>query len=140
VSNNFLLNPEKSCDIYKHRWQIENMFKRLKQNFPLKYFLGDNQNAFEIKICCGIIIQLLMLVVQKRTKRRWAYSNLVSMIRLHLMSYINMFSFMANLGLSDHQTTRYTANTVLMDTMLLEKYNPIPRIQGMKRMKAKNRI
>jgi hypothetical protein len=25
------------------------MFKRLKQNIPLNYFLGDNQNAIEIK-------------------------------------------------------------------------------------------
>jgi len=96
ISNNFLLSPDKICDIYKQRWQIETMFKRLKQNFPLKYFLGDNQNAIEIRIWCGLIIQLLMLVVQKRTKRRWAYSNMVSMIRLHLMSYINMFSFMEN--------------------------------------------
>ncbi|MEJ6582858.1 MAG: transposase [Crocinitomicaceae bacterium] len=28
--------------IYKKRWQIELLFKQLKQNFPLKFFLGDN--------------------------------------------------------------------------------------------------
>jgi hypothetical protein len=43
-------------------------------------------------------------------------------------------------GLSDQQTTRYTTNNVLMDTMLLEKRNHTPLIQGMKRAKAKNRI
>lgn len=96
VSNNFLLSPEKICDIYKHRWQIETMFKRLKQNFPLKYFLGENQNAIEIQIWCGLIIQLLMMVVQTRVKKKWAYSNMISMVRLHLMSYINLFSFMEN--------------------------------------------
>jgi hypothetical protein len=42
--------------------------------------------------------------------------------------------------LSDHQTTRYTANNVLMDPTLLEKRNPTPLRQGMKRTKAKNRI
>lgn len=94
ISNNFLLSPEKICDIYKHRWQIETMFKRLKQNFPLKYFLGDNQNAIEIQIWCGLIIQLLMLVIQRRTKRKWAYSNMVSMIRFHLMTYIDIFKFL----------------------------------------------
>jgi len=38
--------------IYKLRWQIELLFydKQLKQNFPLKYFLGDNENAIKIKI------------------------------------------------------------------------------------------
>jgi len=70
ISNNFLIAPDKIAAIYKHRWQIETMFKRLKQNFPLKYFLGDNQNAIEIQIWCGLIIQLLMLVVQRKTKRR----------------------------------------------------------------------
>lgn len=96
ISNNFLLAPDKICDIYKHRWQIETMFKRLKQNFPLKYFLGDNQNAIEIQIWCGLIVQLLMMVVQTKVKKKWAYSNMVSMVRLHLMSYINLFSFMEN--------------------------------------------
>lgn len=96
LTNNFLLSPEKICDIYKHRWQIETMFKRLKQNFPLKYFLGDNRNAIEIQIWCGLIVQLLMMVVQTRVKKKWAYSNMVSMVRLHLMSYINLFSFMEN--------------------------------------------
>ena len=33
------------CETYRRRWQIETLFKRLKQNFPLKYFLGDNRNA-----------------------------------------------------------------------------------------------
>jgi len=55
ISNNFLLSPEKICDIYKHRWQIETMFKRLKQNFPLKYFLGDSPNAIKIQIWCDMV-------------------------------------------------------------------------------------
>lgn len=96
ISNHFDLEPDKIADIYKHRWQIETMFKRLKQNFPLKYFLGDSQNAIEIQIWCGLIIQLLMLVVQKKVNRRWAYSNMVSMIRLHLMSYIDLIKFLEN--------------------------------------------
>lgn len=96
ITNNFELEPDKVADIYKHRWQIETMFKRLKQNFPLKYFLGDNQNAIEIQIWCGLIIQLLMLVIQRKTKRKWAYSNMVFMIRFHLMTYIDLFKFLEN--------------------------------------------
>lgn len=96
ISNNFLLSPEKICDFYKHRWQIETMFKCLKQNFPLKYFLGDSQNAIEIQIWCGLIIQLLMMVVQKKIKRKWAYSNMISMVRMHLMSYIDLMGFLEN--------------------------------------------
>ena len=36
------------ADIYKQRWQIEILFKRLKQNMQLNYFLGDNENAIRI--------------------------------------------------------------------------------------------
>jgi len=31
------------------------LFKQLKQNFPLKYFLGDNDNAIKIQIYCTLI-------------------------------------------------------------------------------------
>lgn len=96
ITNNPEISPDTVADIYKHRWQIETMFKRLKQNFPLKYFLGDSQNAIEIQIWTALIIQLLMLVVQRKIKRKWAYSNMVSVVRFHLMTYINLFKFLEN--------------------------------------------
>lgn len=94
LTNNMELPAGSIADIYKNRWQIETMFKRLKQNFPLKYFLGDNQNAIEIQIWVGLIAQLLMMVVQRKAQRRWAFSNMVSVIRYHLMSYIDLFRFL----------------------------------------------
>ena len=96
ITNNQEISPDTVADIYKHRWQIETMFKRLKQNFPLKYFLGDSQNAIEIQIWTALIIQLLMLVIQRKIQRKWAYSNMVSVVRFHLMTYINLFKFLEN--------------------------------------------
>lgn len=49
ITNNFDLDADKISEIYKNRWQIETMFKRLKQNFPLKYFLGDDQMQLKSK-------------------------------------------------------------------------------------------
>jgi len=96
ITNNYELQADKITDIYKNRWQIETMFKRLKQNFPLKYFLGDNQNAIEIQIWVSLIIQLIMLVIQRKAERKWAYSNMMSVIRYHLMTYIDLFKFLKN--------------------------------------------
>ncbi len=96
ITNNLEISPDKVADIYKHRWQIETMFKRLKQNFPLKYFLGDNQNAIEIQIWSALIVQLIMLVIQRRIKRNWAYSNMIGVMRFHLLTYINLFKFLEN--------------------------------------------
>ena len=36
------MSAEQICETYRRRWAIECLFKKLKQNFPLKYFLGDN--------------------------------------------------------------------------------------------------
>jgi hypothetical protein len=96
LTNNFSLPPKDIADLYKKRWQIEILFKRIKQNYPLKYFLGDNENAIKIQIWCVFIADLLIKLVQMQLKRKWAYSNLSSIIRLHLMSYISLFEFLNN--------------------------------------------
>ena len=96
ISNNFEIDADKIADIYKQRWQIETLFKRLKQNFPLKYFFGDNQNAIEIQIWVSLIIQLIMLVIQRKADKRWAFSNMMSIIKYHLMTYIDLFKFLKN--------------------------------------------
>ncbi len=94
ITNNFHLPADKIAEIYKRRWQIELLFKRLKQNFPLKYFLGDTRNAIEIQIWVCLIVQLLMLVIQKKAERKWSFSNLMSIVRFHLMTYIDLYKFL----------------------------------------------
>jgi len=94
LTNNFRLAPSSIADIYEKRWQIESLFKRIKQNYPLKYFLGDNQNAIKIQIWTALIADLLLKYLRRQVKRKWAFSNLVSMIRLHSMNYIHLYSFL----------------------------------------------
>jgi hypothetical protein len=50
ITNNFELTAMEIGAIYNNRWQIETFFKKLKQNFPLTYFFGDNVNAIEIQV------------------------------------------------------------------------------------------
>jgi hypothetical protein len=94
ITNNFELSAEKIALIYKKRWQIELLFKQLKQNFPLKYFLGDNENAIEIQIWSAMLANLLITLVRSKVKRCWAFSNMVSIIRQQLMNYINIYGFL----------------------------------------------
>jgi hypothetical protein len=82
--------------LYKQRWQIEILFKQLKQNFPLKYFLGDNENAIIIQIWCTLIANLLLTVIRERVERKWSFSNLVSFARLHLFNHIHLIRFLQN--------------------------------------------
>ncbi len=96
LTNLFDMRADLVAAIYKLRWQIELLFKQLKQNFPLKYFLGDNENAIKIQIYCALIANLLMTVVQKKLKRNWAFSNLISFCKIHLFNYIHLIGFLEN--------------------------------------------
>lgn len=96
ITNSKSLAAYTITQIYKRRWQIELLFKRLKQNYPLQYFLGDNENAIRIQIWCALIADLLLKVVQSRLKKKWSFSNLSSMIRIHLMTYVHLFHFLNN--------------------------------------------
>jgi hypothetical protein len=82
------------ADIYKQRWQIESLFKQLKQNFPLKYFLGDNENAVIIQIWSALICNLLLTVVRNSITKKWSFSNLCSFVRVNLINYLDLFSFL----------------------------------------------
>ena len=96
LTNLFDMRADLIAALYKIRWQIELLFKQLKQNFPLKYFLGDNENAIKIQIYCVLIVNLLLTVIKKRLKRHWAISNLVSFCKIHLFNYINLMKFLEN--------------------------------------------
>ena len=96
LTNLFELRADLIAGLYKIRWQIELLFKQLKQNFPLRYFLGDNENAIKIQIYCVLIVNLLIAVIKKKLKRSWAFSNLVSFCKIHLFNYIQLLKFLEN--------------------------------------------
>lgn len=96
ITNHTKFKPSVIALIYKNRWKIELLFKRIKQNYPLCYFLGDNENAIRIQIWCALIADLLLKFVQSFLKREWSFGNLASMVRIHLMSYFHLFKFLEN--------------------------------------------
>ena len=79
LTNNFCLPPEHIAGLYKKRWQIEILFKRIKQNFLLKYFLGDNENAIKIQIWSAFIADLLIKLVQRQLKENGHFLTLVQL-------------------------------------------------------------
>ena len=96
ITNDFETDADVLCEVYRRRWQIETLFKRLKQNFPLKYFLGDNQNAIQIQIWVCLIAWLLMMVVKAKAERKWSLSNMMVAVRILLTSYIGLYDFLNN--------------------------------------------
>ena len=95
ITNNFELEAITIAEIYRYRWQIELFFKKLKQNFQLQYFVGDNQNAIEIQIWCALIGVLLLTVIHQHNKSKMAFSNVATLLRIHLAGYISTKDLLA---------------------------------------------
>ncbi len=94
LTNDFDMPPETIVAIYRRRWQIEMLFKQIKQNFPLKYFYGESANAIKIQIWVTLIANLLLSVLQSTLKRRWSFSGLATIVRIVLMYYLNLEKFL----------------------------------------------
>ena len=93
LTNDMDMEVEDIVAIYRKRWEIELLFKQLKQNFPLRYFYGESGNAIKIQIWVTLIANLLLMVMQRRIKRSWSLSNLATMFRIMLMYYVNCYTF-----------------------------------------------
>ena len=96
LTNDMDTDPEEIFAIYKQRWEIELLFKQIKQNFPLKYFYGESANAIKIQIWVTLIANLLLMVMQKRLTRSWSFSGLATLVRIVLMYYVDFYSLFNN--------------------------------------------
>lgn len=93
TTNNFKVSALQVAKIYKSRWLIELLFKQIKQNFPLRYFWGVSSNAIKMQVYSVLIAQLLMVVLRKKAATKKSFANMITLIRLHLMSYVNLLEF-----------------------------------------------
>lgn len=92
LTNDMESEPNEIIEIYRKRWEIELLFKQIKQNFPLKYFYGESANAIKIQIWVTLIANLLLMVMKKGLTRSWSFSILATMMRITLMYYVDFYS------------------------------------------------
>ena len=93
LTNNFTLPANQVATIYKNRWMIELLFKQIKQNFPLRYFWGESPNAIKMQVYCVLMAQLMMVVIRKKAATKKSFANMITVIRLHLTSYVGLLAF-----------------------------------------------
>jgi hypothetical protein len=94
LTNNFDIEAEEVAFLYKKRWGIELLFKKMKQNFQLHYFYGENETAIRTQVWITLIAQLLLTIIQKMAKTKKAFSVIASLIRIHLISMLDVFELL----------------------------------------------
>lgn len=100
ICNNMIITSEEIALIYKKRWGIELLFKKMKQNFQLHYFYGENENAIRTQVWCTLIAQLLLTVLQKKAGTKKAFSTIAALVRIHLISMLDVYELLKNINRS----------------------------------------
>jgi len=91
ISNNFSITPEEIAFLYKKRWNIELLFKKLKQNFQLHFFYSETENGIKTQIWCTLIAHLMLQVLKALSKSKKAFSTIAALVRIHLISHLEIF-------------------------------------------------
>ncbi len=94
LTNSFEITAEEVAFLYKKRWGIELLFKKMKQNFQLHYFYGENEMAIRTQVWCTLIAQLILTVIQKMAQTKKAFSVVASLVRIHLISMLDVFELL----------------------------------------------
>jgi len=94
VSNMFDYDVTTIVQLYKYRWNIEVLFKQLKQNFELCYFFSDSSEGIKTQIWIALIAQLIFSVIHRQIKEAEAFVTLVNVASNNMTSYVGLVKFM----------------------------------------------
>jgi IS4 transposase len=96
LTNMFEAKALTVCLLYQNRWSIEVLFKQLKQNFELTYFLSDSENGIKIQIWVALILNLLFEVIHRQIKEAEDFAAMVKIAAKNLCSYVSLVKFLMN--------------------------------------------
>jgi putative transposase len=74
--------------LYKTRWQIELLFRWIKQHLELRRFLGNNDNAIQLQIIAAMIAYLLLRIAARLNALTLSALRLAERVRSALFTRI----------------------------------------------------
>jgi len=80
--------------VYQERWQIELLFKALKQNLRVKTFVGTTANALKTQIWTALIALLAVKFLQLQASFPWSLSRLIALLRQQLFVYRDLWRWL----------------------------------------------
>jgi IS4 transposase len=94
LTNHLELPATTVAAIYKERWQIELLFKALKQNLRIKTFVGTTANALKTQIWTALIALLAVKFLQLQATFSWSLSRLIALLRQQLFVYRDLWRWL----------------------------------------------
>ena len=81
LTNNFEWSASTIAELYKARWEVELLFKELKQTLQLQDFYGENENAVEWQIWAALLAHLVLRWLKYRSGAVCSYSRFAALVR-----------------------------------------------------------
>jgi putative transposase len=97
LTNDLQRSAAEIAQLYKERWEVELLFKWLKQNLKIRSFLGTSENAVRLQIYIALIAFLLLRILHQTAARSFKDSTALLLTRLKL-------GWFSPLNLSQHAT------------------------------------
>lgn len=94
LTNHLTLDAALVAAVYRQRWQIELLFRALKQNLKIKTFVGTSANALKILIWTALIALLLVRYLQLSSRLQWHLSRFIALLRHQLFVYRDLWRFL----------------------------------------------
>jgi putative transposase len=77
-------------DLYKARWQIELLFRWIKQHLKIRAFLGQNQNAIRLQLLAAMIAYVLLRIAARQSYLRLPDIRFAELIAARLFSRFSL--------------------------------------------------
>jgi putative transposase len=84
VTNDLTRPADQIAALYKERWQIERLFKWLRQNLKVRRFIGRSENAVKIQLYVAPIAFLLLRMFRQASAANHSDKAILSRLSLAL--------------------------------------------------------
>lgn len=103
LTNNFALPAITIAELYRCRWQVELLFKWIKQHLRIKVFFGTSENAVKTQIWIAVSVYVLVAIVKKRLNLSASLYEMLQILSLTLFERIPLDQLLHNIITDDMQ-------------------------------------
>lgn len=100
LTNNLQWSAQSVADLYKCRWDIEKLFRQLKQTLQLADFLGNSANAVHWQIWTALLLYVLLRYLAFLSHWGHSFTRLWALCRSSLWRRIDLVELLKSYGIA----------------------------------------
>ncbi len=98
LTNNLEWSPATIAELYRARWQVELLFKELKQTLQLRDFYGENANAVAWQIWTALLVHLLLRFLAFCSGWHGSYTRFAGVVKAALWEWLDLMELLKVYG------------------------------------------